>query len=34
MGGKLWDIVQMDCLSTEFVSPVLGGILVPDEPRP
>ncbi len=34
MGGKLWDIVQMDCLSTEFVSPVLGRILVPDEPRP
>ncbi len=34
MGGKLWDIVQMDCLSTEFVSPVLGEILVPDELRP
>jgi len=34
MGGKLWDIVQMDCLSTEFVSPVLGEILIPDELRP
>jgi len=34
MGGKLWDIVQMDCLSTEFISPVLGKILVPDELRP
>lgn len=31
MGGKLWDIVYMDCLATEFVSPVLGQILVPDE---
>lgn len=33
MGGKLWGIVYMDCLSTEFVSPVLGQILVPDELR-
>lgn len=33
MGGKLWDIVSMDCLSTEFVSPVLAHILVPDEVR-
>ncbi|HTK12140.1 MAG TPA: GNAT family protein [Ktedonobacteraceae bacterium] len=33
MGGKLWDIVYMDCLATEFVSPVLGRILVPDELR-
>ena len=33
MGGKLWDIVYMDCLSTEFVSPVLSQILVPDELR-
>ncbi len=33
MGGRLWDIVLMDCLSTEFVSPVLGMILVPDESR-
>lgn len=34
MGGKLWDIVCMDCLATEFVSPVLSQILVPDEQRP
>ncbi|HLZ58952.1 MAG TPA: GNAT family protein, partial [Ktedonosporobacter sp.] len=34
MNGKLWDIVYMDCLASEFVSPVLGRILVPDEPRP
>ena len=31
MGGKLWDMVYMDCLSTEFVSPVLSRILVPDK---
>jgi RimJ/RimL family protein N-acetyltransferase len=34
MNGKLWDIVYMDCLSTEFVSPVLDKILLPDEIRP
>ncbi len=34
MNGKLWDIVYMDCLATEFVSPVLNQILVPDELRP
>jgi len=33
MGGKLWDIIYMDCLSTEFTSPVLSKIFVPDEPR-
>jgi len=33
MGGKLWDVVQMDCLSTEFISPVLGALLVPDDLR-
>ena len=33
MGGKLWDVVIMDCLATEFESPVLGTILVPDTPR-
>ena len=33
MNGKLWDIIYMDCLSTEFVSPVLAQILVPDEIR-
>jgi diamine N-acetyltransferase len=33
MGGRLWDVVIMDCLATEFESPVLGRILVPDAPR-
>lgn len=31
--GKLWDIIYMDCLSTEFISPVLSKMLVPDAPR-
>ncbi len=31
--GKLWDEVYMDCLATEFVSPVLAEVLTPDEPR-
>ncbi len=33
MGGHLWDEIFMDCLATEFTSPVLGEILVPDIPR-
>ncbi len=33
MGGKLWDIVYMECLATEFQSPVRGRIFVPDQPR-
>lgn len=33
MGGRLWDEIQMDCLATEFESPVLGRVFVPDEPR-
>lgn len=33
MGGRLWDDVYMDCLSTEFESPVLAQVFVPDEPR-
>jgi RimJ/RimL family protein N-acetyltransferase len=33
MGGRFWDVVIMDCLATEFESPVLGRILVPDAPR-
>lgn len=32
MGGRLWDIILMDCLATEFTSPVLGQILVADTP--
>lgn len=33
MGGRLWDDVYMDCLATEFASPVLGRVFTPDEPR-
>ena len=34
MGGKLWDIILMECLSTEWgSSPVLAGVFKPDEPR-
>ena len=34
MGGQRWDEVFMDCLATEFTSPVLGRVFVPDGPRP
>jgi RimJ/RimL family protein N-acetyltransferase len=34
MNGRLWDEIYMDCLATEFVSPVLARVFVPDEPRP
>jgi diamine N-acetyltransferase len=33
MGGRLWDVVIMDCLATEFESPVLGKLFVPDARR-
>jgi RimJ/RimL family protein N-acetyltransferase len=33
MGGKLWDIVYMDCLAEEFTSPVLSRILDPGDAR-
>jgi hypothetical protein len=33
MGGRLWDTIYMDCLASEFTSPVLGKIFVPDEER-
>ena len=34
MGGKLWDIIFMECLSTEWgPSPVLADVFRPDEPR-
>jgi RimJ/RimL family protein N-acetyltransferase len=32
MGGKLWDVVYMECLASEFTSPVLAKILMPDGP--
>jgi len=34
MGGQYWDEIIMDCLATEFTSPVLGQVFVPDAPRP
>ena len=34
MGGQHWDEIYMDCLATEFISPVLGRVLVPDSPQP
>jgi RimJ/RimL family protein N-acetyltransferase len=34
MGGRLWDEVYMDCLATEFESPLLARLFRPDEPRP
>lgn len=33
MGGKLWDRIFMECLATEFTSPVLARVLAPDVPR-
>lgn len=33
MGGKRWDIVYMQALASEFESPVLGRVFVPDQPR-
>ncbi len=34
MGGRWWDEIYMECLATEFASPVLGQVFVPDGPRP
>jgi RimJ/RimL family protein N-acetyltransferase len=31
MGGKMWDTIYMDCLATEFVSPLLAQVLLPDD---
>ena len=33
MGGRLWDEVYMECLATEFTSPVLDRVFAPDQPR-
>ncbi len=33
MGGRYWDEIYMDCLATEFASPVLGQVFAPDAPR-
>ncbi len=32
MGGTLWDEIYMDCLATDFTSPVLGRVFVPNQP--
>ncbi len=34
IGGRLWDTIFMECLSTDFVSPVLGAVMVPHPPAP
>jgi len=33
MGGKFWDEIYMDCLSTEFSPSVVASIFTSDEPR-
>ncbi|MFN8512577.1 MAG: GNAT family protein [Chloroflexia bacterium] len=33
LNGEFHDFVYMDCLASEFTSPVLGNIFVPDTPR-
>lgn len=33
MGGRFWDTIYMDCLASEFVSPVLGAVFASDRPR-
>lgn len=32
-GGQRWDTIYMDCLASEFTSPVLGKIFTPDQSR-
>lgn len=32
MGGRWWDEIYMDCLASEFTSPVLAQVLAPDRP--
>jgi RimJ/RimL family protein N-acetyltransferase len=33
MNGVVYDEIYMDCVASEFTSPVLAKIFVPDEPR-
>lgn len=33
LAGRMWDQIQMDCLATEFTSPVLADLFAPDVPR-
>lgn len=34
MNGQWWDEIYMECLASEFTSPVLSSVFVPDAPRP
>lgn len=34
LNGRLWDDIYMDCLATEFTSPVLASVFAPDQQRP
>jgi diamine N-acetyltransferase len=31
MGGRYWDLIYMDCLASEFASPVMGRVFRPDQ---
>ena len=33
LNGHLWDLIMMDCIATEFESPVLSKVFAPDEER-
>lgn len=33
VSGRWWDIIHMECLSTEFTSPLLSRVFAPDAPR-
>ncbi len=33
MAGRRWDRILMDCVASEFESPLLGRVFVPDKPR-
>lgn len=33
LAGRMWDQIHMDCLATEFTSPVLAAVFAPDTPR-
>ncbi len=32
MGGRPWDVIYMECVAGDFTSPVLGRVVVPDQP--
>jgi RimJ/RimL family protein N-acetyltransferase len=33
VAGQVWDLVLMDCVASEFTSPLLASVFAPDEPR-